>query len=70
MTAIVEPVVVAVMTHVVAVAEFAMARGVMKAAIAMIEVPRLRGGHGQAQRGYQGKCEQFLGQHLSLLDWW
>jgi len=36
--------------HVVPMAEFAMARGLVKAAIAMIEARRLGSGHRQAQR--------------------
>jgi hypothetical protein len=36
--------------HIVPMAEFAMARGLMKAAIAMIEARRLGSGHRQAQR--------------------
>jgi hypothetical protein len=48
------------MTHLVPMAEFAMPRGLMKAAIAMIEALRLSGGHGQAQCGNQCKCKQFF----------
>jgi hypothetical protein len=58
-TAIVVPVVV-MMTHMVPVAEFAMPRGLMKAAIAMIEALCVRGGHGQAQCGNQCQCKQFF----------
>jgi hypothetical protein len=50
---IVETVVVAAevtVPHVVPMAEFAMARGLVKAAIAMIEARRLGSGHRQAQR--------------------
>jgi Na+/glutamate symporter len=59
--AIVEAVVVAMMTRMVPVAEFAVTFVVLKAAIAMIGALRLSGGHGQAQRGNQCKCKQFFG---------
>lgn len=52
---------VAMMTHMVPMTEFAMLRSVMIAAIAMIEALRLGGGHGQAQCGYKCKCKQFFG---------
>jgi hypothetical protein len=52
---------VAVMTRLVPVTEFAMLRIVAKAAIAMIEALRLSGGYGQAQRGNQCECKQFFG---------
>jgi hypothetical protein len=64
-TAVVVPVVVAVivamMTRLVPMPEFAMPRGMMKAAIAMFEALRLGGGHGQAECGKKCKCEQFFG---------
>jgi len=52
-TAIVKAVVVTAevtVPHIVPMTEFAMARGLMKAAIAMIEARRLGSGHRQAQR--------------------
>ena len=58
-TAIVVAVLV-MMTHVVPMTEFTMTRGLMKAAIAMIEALRLSGGHGQAQCGNQCQCKQFF----------
>jgi hypothetical protein len=71
---IVETVVVAAemtVPHVVPMTEFAMARRLMKAAIAMIEARRLGSGHRQAQRSQQCNSKQFFCEHLSLLGkWW
>jgi len=53
----------------VTMAVFAVTRGVMKAAIAMIEALRLRGGYAQSQCGNQCQCKQFF-EHLSLLGKW
>ena len=69
MTAIVMAVVVTMMTRMMAVAVFTVTRGVMKAAIAMIEALRLRGGHAQSQCGNECQCKQFF-EHLSLLGNW
>jgi hypothetical protein len=62
-------VVVPMITHLVAVAVFAVTRGVVITAIAMIEALRLRGGHAQSQCGNECQCKQFF-EHLSLLGKW
>ena len=66
---IVMAVVVPMMPHMMPVAVFTVTRGVMKAAITMIEALRIRGGHTQSQRGNQCQCKQFF-EHLSLLGKW
>ena len=60
--AVVLVMVMAMMTRIVPMAEFAMIRRVMKAAIAvtMVEALRLCCGHAQSQCGNQCQCKQFF----------
>ena len=52
--------VVRVMPRVVPVAKLAVMRGVMKAALAMLETLRLGSRHRQSQCGNQCQCKQFF----------